>query len=59
MKYRVITREHNLIEWLELEGCDDCTTINSNMYIELSTESNNKSIILCKECFRKIVKEYK
>lgn len=57
MKYRLITRKDSFIDWLELEECDDCTTINSGKYIELTT-NNNKSMILCKECFRKFLKDF-
>lgn len=53
MKYNIVTRRQSFTKWLRLEGCDECTTINSDTYIQLFTDNGNKSIVLCDECFKK------
>ncbi len=56
MKCKRITRKDNYKEWLDLDACDDCGCVNSNLYFKIWTVHNRKQILLCESCTKKILK---
>lgn len=58
MKFKIINREKNYKEWLDLDVCDDCGCCNSDTYFKLYTQHNEKEIVLCNSCVKRIFAEH-